>query len=153
MFDREHIVMDQRGAVIFGQARRDIIVHFSRSRTMPPKKQVEDAPESGAVLTASGLSTEWISPPASEESVHQVEVVSTFGPVVTPASGAGTVYNWPPAPEELELHEGLVVACPVCKQKTTACGGYFIWDFLLEDWRCTQRVYMHAGSCCTAEPA
>ena len=123
MFDREHIVMDQRGAVIFGQARRDIIVHFSRSRTMPPKKQVEDAPESGAVLTASGLSTEWISPPASEEPVHQVEVVSTFGPVVTPASGAGTVYNWPPAPEELELHEGLVVACPVCKQKTTACGG------------------------------
>ena len=54
MFDREHIAMDQRGAVIFGQARRDIIVHFSRSRTMPPKKQVEDAPESGAVLTASG---------------------------------------------------------------------------------------------------
>ena len=54
MFDREHIAMDQRGAVIFAQARRDIIVHFSRSRTMPPKKQVEDAPESGAVLTVSG---------------------------------------------------------------------------------------------------
>ena len=91
--------MNQRGAVIFSQARRDISVHFSRSRTMAPKKQVEDAPESGAVLTASGLSTEWISPPASEEPVQQVEVASAIGPVVTPASGAGTFYNWPPHPK------------------------------------------------------
>ena len=145
--------MNQRGAVIFGQARRDIIVHFSRSRTMAPKKQVEDAPESGAVLTASGLSTEWISPPASEEPVQQVEVALAFGPGVIPASVLHQIYNWPPPPEELEMHDDMVVPCPICKQWTTACGGYYIWDFLLEEWRCTQRVYMHAGSCCTAEPA
>ena len=145
--------MNQRGSVIVSQVRRDISVHFSRSRTKAPKKQVEDAPESGAVLTASGLSTEWISPPASAEPVQQVEVASAVGPVVTPASGAGTIYNWPPAPEELEMHEDMVAPCPICKQWTTACGGYFVWDFLLDEWRCTQRVYLHASSCCTAKAA
>ena len=134
--------MNQRGAVIFSQARRDISVHFSRSRTMAPKKQVEDAPESGAVLTASGLSTVWISPPACEEPVQQVEVELPSG-----------AWNWPPAPEELEMHEGVIVRCPICGQWTTACGGYYIWEFLLEEWKCTQRVYMHASSCCTAESA
>ena len=59
---------------------------------------------------------------------------------------------WPPVPEELEMHD-IVAPCPICKQNTTACGGYFQWDFLLEQWKCTQRVYVHASSCCTSEPA
>ena len=80
-----------------------------------------------------------------------VEVAPASGAVLIPASGLGTVWNWPPVPEELELHEGIVVRCPICGQWTTACGGYYIWDFLLEEWNCTQRVYMHASNCCTAE--
>ena len=149
--------MNQRGAVIFSQARRDISVHFSRNRTMAPKKQVEDAPPSGGGAPGKQYCRDPIGKTMKVVETHTKDSYADGD------SGSGRASEqqlmvandahkpWPPVPEELELHD-MAVPCPVCKQDTTACGGYFQWDFLLDQWECTQRVYLHASSCCTSVP-
>ena len=188
--------MNQRGSVIVNQVRRDISDHFSRSRTMAPKKQVEDAPASGggvpgkqyrrdptwktrkeikeieqqhcrqAVLSIGttenkvALTQEYCRDPTGK-TVVETHTKSSYA---DGDNGSGRASEqqlmvakdahkpWPPVAEELELHD-MAVPCPVCKQDTTACGGYFQWGILREQWKCTQRVYVHASSCCTSEPA
>ena len=188
--------MNQRGSVIVNQVRRDISDHFSRSRTMAPKKQVEDAPASGggvpgkqyrrdptwktrkeikeieqqhcrqAVLSIGttenkvALTQEYCRDPTGK-TVVETHTKSSYA---DGDNGSGRASEqqlmvakdahkpWPPVAEELELHD-MAVPCPVCKQDTTACGGYYQWDFLWDQWKCTQRVYVHASSCCTSEPA